>query len=369
MTRKAISLSLGMLSALWFGLNAPQALAQKPTAHSNRPTTQKFSPSKEELNDDLLTAIANRAPAKVRALLKKGADPNIVFEGSTVLILAAASGPKRLSGLRLTAEPADADMVLALLEAGANPNAATKLGRTALANSITDRSGVICELLLDHQASVDLADRHGVTPLMLAAVEGSEHVMDILLAHKANPNARTEDGQNALSVQIINRSEENPEDVQFTGYIGPFRDSAFLKLLDHGADINVKLDSGDTLLMVAISRSNMNYVPLLLEKGADINAQSKDGVTPLLYAAHKGHPQIVRYLLDHGADPKCVGPDGIAALYLGVEQGNFAIVEMLIKKGVALSAKKTDGETALMLARKKKLTGLVNLLIAAGAKE
>lgn len=362
MTRKQTSLSV---AALCLSLCLLGAQAQKPAAHGKKPTASAAPPTKAQINSALITAILQRSPEQVRDLLKRGADPNTISDGNPALGLAAMAGPKELLGPRLNAGPPDIAMVGALLDAGAKVDAVNKLGRTPLAKSITDSSGKICELLLEHHASVDLADKHGVTPLMLAAAEGRGHVMDILLAH----NARTEAGQNPLVVQIINQSEGLSAPAEFTRFIGPLRDAAFLKLVAQGADINAKTDGGDSVLAIAILRNNMNYVPFLLDRGANINEKNKDNITPLLYAAHNGKALIVRYLLAHGADPKVVGPDGITALHLGVEQGNFAIVEMLLQKGVDLSPKNAAGKTPLALACEKKLTGIINQLTAAGAKE
>jgi len=73
-------------------------------------------------------------------------------------------------------------------------------------------------------------------------------------------------------------------------------------LLEHGADINVKLITGATALMAAIRCNNTTLVKALLDRKADIAATDDSGDTPLHYAyVYKSLP-IIRELESRGAD-------------------------------------------------------------------
>src|SRR5206468_11948879 len=78
-------------------------------------------------------------------------------------------------------------------------------------------------------------------------------------------------------------------------------------LIDHGADINARSNSGATPLLFAVRRGDMAAVRALVAAGADVKAARPDGATPLLVAVINGHAGLVDLLLDKGADPNVEG--------------------------------------------------------------
>lgn len=53
-----------------------------------------------------------------------------------------------------------------------------------------------------------------------------------------------------------------------------------LRLLQNGADVNIKDDNGETLLRWAASGGHTEIAALLLKRGADVNAKNDTGNTP-----------------------------------------------------------------------------------------
>ncbi|WP_161958843.1 ankyrin repeat domain-containing protein [Ferruginivarius sediminum] len=78
----------------------------------------------------------------------------------------------------------------AALDAGVSPDAADRLGVTALLRAAGQGDRDMVALLLEHGATVDKSSDQGNTPLMLAAARGHVEVVGDLLAAGAAPGAR-----------------------------------------------------------------------------------------------------------------------------------------------------------------------------------
>jgi ankyrin repeat protein len=71
-----------------------------------------------------------------------------------------------------------------------------------------------------------------------------------------------------------------------------------------GYDINSERgNEGETLLMLAARRGQVNALSLLTAHGADVNLQDMYGYTALMWAAVSGSAECARVLLEYGADP------------------------------------------------------------------
>ena len=63
-------------------------------------------------------------------------------------------------------------------------------------------------------------------------------------------------------------------------------------LLERGADIHAKTDSGFMPLHTAADEGRKEIVVLLLARGAEVNARNKDGETPLTLAEKRNDPIV-----------------------------------------------------------------------------
>jgi len=91
-------------------------------------------------------------------------------------------------------------VVRLLLEKGARVNDRDQDGRTALMYAASGPFQKTVQLLLEHQAEVDLQDRQEHwTALMFAAAEGHVDVVQTLLDHHADATLRDVDQDTALS--------------------------------------------------------------------------------------------------------------------------------------------------------------------------
>jgi hypothetical protein len=123
-----------------------------------------------------------------------GACPLIAL-GFAATLAAAAPEPTSVDGttpLHLAVRVNDLDQAKTLIHAGANVNAANRLGVTPLSLGAGNGNAPILELLLTAGASADAADaamRDGRTMIMLAARTGSADAVNVLVRHGGNVNA------------------------------------------------------------------------------------------------------------------------------------------------------------------------------------
>lgn len=146
------------------------------------------------------------------------------------------------------------------------------------------------------------------------------------------------------------------------------------QLLEAGACVNVKDNTGKTPLHIAVIKERYEVVELLLKNGANVNcAYPKYGInyTPLHFAVEKGNIEIVNLLLSNGAlvDAKTVTSE--TPLHIATEKGHLAIVETLLKHGADVNSPRytyTHGEfTPLFFAILGKHEHIIKLLFKHGA--
>jgi len=131
---------------------------------------------------------------------------------------------------------------------------------------------------------------------------------------------------------------------------------AVSRLLELGADPNVRAPDGSTALLVAIQgAANPDVVHKLLEAGADPNAKDEGGVTPLMYLVErkdKATPDafqsmIFKALIDAGADLEARHNGGNTALLCAASRNNLSYARALVEAGARLDVKNKLGRNAL----------------------
>lgn len=108
-------------------------------------------------------------------------------------------------------------------------------------------------------------------------------------------------------------------------------------LLNHGADVNARDVSGNTMLLKAVRSTSLELVKLMLSSGADVNAVSRYGlrsITALQEAKRMGTFDIVQLLLYWGADVNSrPHPAKETALEEAASRGNLSLVTLLLDFG------------------------------------
>lgn len=251
--------------------------------------------------NSFLQAVASWDYATARALLVRGADVNApwaaddtTFGGATPLMFALGYFDGWVLDERHPGRDFDREFLELLLRSGANPNAQTATGQTAL--HLAPASGPQRSFLLEHGANPNMGNEMGLTPLHLAARYGGAEICEELCRHGARLEQTDKYGFTPL---LWAAQEAQPETV-----------SALLRL---GANLHARLPNGQSVLHLAAGSVHYGRVApalkRLIEAGAQVNADDGTGFTALHQAAVRGNTDAVRLLLAYGADKsiRCAG--------------------------------------------------------------
>lgn len=162
----------------------------------------KVYTEKEKQGFALIEAVENKKVDEVKALLKKGVDPNSRSKyGQTPLMRAVMNDRPDLAEI--------------LLEAGADPNLGTK-DMNPLQIAAMGQQVDLIEMLLQNKADINLATpEDGITALHVAAMLGKDKAVDMLLEKGADTTLRTKsDGRTAREMAMRNNHSEIAEKIR-----------------------------------------------------------------------------------------------------------------------------------------------------------
>ena len=255
------------------------------------------------------------------------------------------------------AEEGNADEVKRLLLIGVHPNGDDYTTPLCVAAKM-DKKGVV-EMLLDRGAEPDMADKDGCTPICWAAREDHMDMVTLLFNRGANPNkgkipeaklAYEQPKYMSLLTWIVGRVD-HPLSVRLSVWNNQIIDFV-KKLLNDGADPNLRYGSGKAALHGAVRFKNMGLVKLLLNRGADPNIKDEYG-EPLLNSlikkeeVMKHNIDIVKQLLDAGADINMTDKEGKTALWFAVYKEYKDTVKLLLNLGGDPNKGTIRGDTLL----------------------
>ena len=283
-------------------------------------------------------------PAALSALLRQGADVNAAGAGGwTALMWAAQNG--NLATVRF------------LLDKGARVNIGhARFPVLPLTLATAYRHPDVVRLLLERGADVDARSKPGTTALFLACSRGQTSTVRSLLARGLSPNTRgTLTGRTPLMWAAYARSLPT-----------------FDLLLGAGADPQARDSGGDPVLSYALMFDNPGMVDQLLARRVEVNPRPGDSVPPIQFAV--GHVALLQHLVAHGADVNARTDGGTtplmgAILHYVEAGGSDESVRFLLAHGADVNAVMGNGSTALSFATRFHLTKIVALLHAAGAKD
>ncbi|XP_047428283.1 protein TANC2-like isoform X2 [Mugil cephalus] len=262
-----------------------------------------------------------------------------------------------------------ADAVALLLDHGAQVDAQSQDGLTALGFAAAAGHLDIVTMLSLHRAKVGHVDSSGRCVLVHAAQRGQLEVLRFLLK-RAEWSCTACCGQRGAS-----RSQAVQQALIAAACMGHREVVSYLLDLpeedeeeEERPEINT-YDSlwGETALTAAAGRGRVSVCRLLLDQGAGVDRGNRQGVAPLFSAVRRGHWQVVELLLNHGVEVNMVDQQGRTALMTAASEGHKSTAQLLLDHGASLDQCDREGLTALSWACLKGQLQLVRELVERGA--
>jgi ankyrin repeat protein len=271
----------------------------------------------------------NNNAAIVRLLTANGAQTEIQdSRGFTPLAAAAAYG----------AYDAAAD----LLKANALIDTRDNSGSTPLYQAVSGEHIAIIRLLLVNNADMHALNARGLSPFRLALTKNSQIAAEFYTG------------------RLINKPDSNGDCVLHILVSNGMSQELFAEALKNGANPNARNAKGDTPLMLALRRNDLNAAVILIKAGSSLFVSNADNISPL----------SVIFTMEPGARNKLFAAAGVnnsdftgeTLLHYAVRANNKDAVADLISLGADRGAQNRKGETPLDLAQAKGYQEIASLL-------
>ena len=197
--------------------------------------------------------------------------------------------------------------------------------------AIADNASAI-RSLREGDPRINAGDENGWTPLHWAAFLENADAIDALLNRGANPNAQA-------------KSDESE-----------FSDEAMKTLVDLGvigkddADSLDKVNSGDTVLGIAVYADSQQIIAALVEGGADVHKKDGQDLTALHIAANADARAVAYELIERGANIEARGFREWTPLHVAATENSGSVIAELIVRKAKVNARDQNSLTPLHLA-------------------
>ncbi len=133
-------------------------------------------------------------------------------------------------------------------------------------------------------------------------------------------------------------------------------------------NVNLANAKGETPLMMAAIKGQLDLAKELIARGADVN---RPGWTPLHYAVSKASEddsdlKMIALLVEHHAYIDAASPNGTTPLMMAAQYGSRSAVQKLLQEGADPKLKNQAGQTATDFAERAERPEVVTWLAQAG---
>jgi ankyrin repeat protein len=237
---------------------------------------------------------------------------------------------------------------------GANLNAVSSEGSTALHFAINAGESAVVRALLDARVDISTRNLAGVSPLQLAITGGETAMVSMLLAKGADARALDDAKETLLMLAARNG------------------DGAMASaLITAGAAVNyVEPQLGQDALMIAVRSARPSVVEALIKAGAELNHQTPPGPEPITREPGAGGGSTGEGMIRSGVPPegqRLAGSGKLTPLLYAARDGQTEAARLLIKAGAKLELAEYNEITPLLMALTNDHFDIARLLIEAGA--
>ena len=193
--------------------------------------------------------------------------------------------------------------------------------------------------LLDLGADVTLTTKNNLSALHVAARDAGREIIECLITHNASVNIFNNDKDTPLMVACSVKN--NIDNV--------------LKLLKHGADINLTNSRRASALHFAARNADSEIIECLINHEIPVNLNDGKRNTPLMWACFvENNIKNVQPLISHGADVHTKNRKKVSALHIAARYADSETVDCLINHSISVNIINDVGDTPLMWACIKK---------------
>ncbi|XP_019770310.2 uncharacterized protein LOC109544510 isoform X1 [Dendroctonus ponderosae] len=280
-------------------------------------------------------AIYNNHVAIAKFLLEKEdtVDINEAMSGFTPLHIAAESG--------------SLELVIFLLDKGANVNGRSDEGATPLNGAVRNGYLEVVNVLILKGANVNSRFIDGSTPLYIAIANGHEKIANVLLKAGANVN-------------VVDRVC-NQTPLHYAARFG--YENIVETLLMNKANTDIATNEGVTPAHLAAQGGHSKVIATLLQNKVNIFRKDNSKWTPLHYAAENGHTTVAHLLIQNGLAVNDKTIYSATPLHIAALQGHKEFVELLLKNNAQISGRDWVGNTPLHAAVSHGSNDITALLI------
>jgi len=331
----------------------------------------------QDLEENLLDAVAENNTTKMQELVGKGANVNFKDENNASIMLWAVYKMDLASIKFLVNKGGKIEEKDGYLWTDKQRD--NYYGSLIAAAAGENKLDVLKYLVEEQKISIDSkefspqdAKYNGWTALQWAAYKGHLTIVTYLVKNKASINSFA--GSNPLFYAITNKKE-----------------AVALYLIQNGADLTQKSQHGysslylavyydlpevvkailgkknytisdNNLLQVALEKGNLGIFEFLVKKKVKVDAPFTDETYALHQAAKNGYLEIVNLLLSKKFPVNQTDKWGNTALMYAAYNNQTKICKILVQKGADKNIKNSQGQTALDFAQSRKLTESIDFL-------
>ncbi len=343
---------------------------------------------KQAFNTDaFFKAVKLGRAADVQKMIEDGFDPN-TYNTAGLTALHVTARNNNMTGVAEV-----------LLRFGANPKLPLKEDNITLPidDAVNFGKHDIVDLLTRNGGYIPGNTVNGRSLLHRACEKGKTRMVESLIKAGADANERTENGSTPLLVAVFLRQTDvaqlllNFPDVMAgvndsSASTDPLKRNAFqlavernqpqlvARMLDGGANVNVRDANGLSPLHHAITAGDTDLVKTLLAHQPDLNKTETGVPTPLMLAAttdqlagNTARAAIINLLLKAGADPEIADATGRRPLHALIIEGDMDAARLLLQYPLDKNAADRTGATPLFYALEKTSPDALALLLAGGA--